>query len=476
MVKLTLIFLIIFSYSCSSIKLADSYASSNSSKAQIQDENQDFEKARTVDQLIDLIDSTKIEDLSLYDPLGEDNLEPYHIPDSIKVAVDKWLHYFQTNGRAWFQRTLTRSEQYEIPMKNILINYNIPEELFYVAFIESGFVLNAKSRASAKGPWQFMSATARMHGLEVSSNRDDRIDPFKSTAAAASHLRDLYNLSGSWYLALSSYNAGENRVRNAIIRNNERNFWKLAEKEALPNETMNYVPKYIATTIIAKAPEKFGFTYNGPAEYDEKTSSIVENLIANSNFDRRFVSNPRVYTSSGTRYYTVRSGDSLSVIARKNKVSLNHLKKCNPTARDGKIYPKQKLKLNCNTNTYAEQKVISSNKTNTPTNNNNYTVRRGDNLHSIAKRNNTTVDKIKICNNLNNNIIYPGQSLNLNCSSSRNNNSFITYTVRSGENLTSIAQKHNISVAEILEINNIKNANNISSGTRLKIKANNSQI
>jgi len=465
--------------SCSSIKLADSYSSSNNSKAQLSDENPDLEKARTVDQLIELIDSSKIEDLSLYDPLGEDNLEPYHIPDSIKVAVDKWLYYFQTNGRAWFQRTLTRSEQYEIPMKNILINYNIPEELFYVAFIESGFALNARSRAGAVGPWQFMPATARMHGLEVSSNRDDRIDPYKATMAAAAHLRDLYNLSGSWYLALSSYNAGENRVRNAIIRNNERNFWKLAEKEALPKETMNYVPKYIATTIIAKNPDKFGFTYNGPAEYDEKTNSIVENLIANSNFDRRIASNPRVSTSSsGTRYYTVRRGDTLSTIARRNKVALNTLKKCNPNTKSGRIYPNQKLKLNCNTNTYVEQKTIARTATNKQANNSSYTVRAGDNLYSIAKRNNTTVERIKSCNNLNNNVIYPGQSLITNCSGSsiKQNTHFLTHTVRRGENLTSIARKHNTTVAEIMEVNSIRNINNISSGTTLKIKVDNSQI
>lgn len=470
----------IFVISCSSDKVANVYKKSNlANNAQLEDEDgeevSDDNNPQTIDQLIGSIESVKISDLSLYDPLGEDNLEKHAIPEGIKTAVDKWLYYFQTTGRGWYQRSLTRSEEYEIPIKNILINYNIPDDLFYLAFIESGFVSNATSRAKAKGAWQFMKGTAKMYGLNTSRGNDERLDVFKATAAAASHLRDLYNLYGSWYLAMSAYNAGEGRIRGAIIRNNERNFWKLAEKNALPDETMNYVPKYIAATIISKAPEKFGFTYNGPSNYDDQTNAKVEEIIASTQFSRKAYANNAPSNSGGSKYYKVRRGDNLSMIAERNKVSLSKLKRCNPNTKGGtKIFPGQRLKLSCNNEYYATTKTSGKSKSNNLEEANNdpssYQVRSGDNLYSIARANKMSVNKLKSCNNLTSDSIRPGQKIKLNC----NNSSSLMYTVKKGENLTSIAERHGVTVKQILKDNNIRHSDNVYAGKKIKI--NNSDI
>lgn len=480
--KFLIFFLVnIFLISCSSVKTSDSYKKDKmTDKVQLggDDDSLTFDENNplTIDQLIGSIESVKISDLSLYDPLGEDNLEKHTIPEGIKTAVDKWLYYFQTQGRGWYQRSLARSEQYEIPIKNILINYNIPDDLFYLAFIESGFVCNATSRAKAKGAWQFMKGTAKMYGLSTDRGNDERLDVFKSTAAAASHLRDLYNLYGSWYLAMSAYNAGEGRIRGAIIRNNERNFWKLAEKNALPQETMNYVPKYIAATIISKAPEKFGFTYNGPSNYDDATNQKVEEIIASTKFSRKIYSNPSYNNANSSQYYKVRKGDNLSSIAERKKLSLNKLKKCNPSAKTGKIFPGQTLKLTCNDEYYAD---ASSKKTNSKNNNSakktievnddpsSYQVQSGDNLYSIAKANKITVNKLKACNNLTSDRIMPGQKIKLIC----NNSSSLMYTVKKGENLTSIAEKHGITVQQILKDNKLRYSDKLYSGEKLKINS-----
>lgn len=474
------ILLTIFISSCSSLKVASSYKKNDSkNNAQIDEDDReitDDSNPQTIDQLIGIIEAVKISDLSLYDPLGEDNLEKHAIPEVIKNAVDKWLYYFQTTGRGWYQRSLTRSEQYEIPIKNILINYNIPDDLFYLAFIESGFVSNATSRAKAKGAWQFMKGTARMYGLRTDRGNDERLDVFKATAAAASHLRDLYNLYGSWYLAMSAYNAGEGRIRGAIIRNNERNFWKLAEKNALPDETMNYVPKYIAATIISKAPEKFGFYYNGPSNYDDETNTKVEEIIASTQFNRKSsYSNQSSSNDDGSsKYYKVRRGDNLSVIAERNRISLSKLKRCNPNAKNGKIFPGQRLKLSCTDGYYATNKNLRKSKTNIQEGVNNdpssYQVQSGDNLYSIARANRTTVNKLKSCNNLTSDSIRAGQKIKINC----NNSSSLMYTVKKGENLTSIAEKHGVTVKQILKDNKIKSRDNVYAGKKLKIS--NSQI
>ncbi len=144
-------------------------------------------------------------------------------------------------------------------IKEVFREYGLPEDLAYLAMIESGFNPEAQSPAGARGLWQFMKGTGVRYGLVINGYVDERRDPVKSTHAAARYLRDLYRQFGSWYLAAASYNCGEKRVQKELNKGNGQNFWQLSADKCLPSETENYVPQMIAATIIAKNPEKFGF-------------------------------------------------------------------------------------------------------------------------------------------------------------------------------------------------------------------------
>jgi membrane-bound lytic murein transglycosylase D len=194
----------------------------------------------------------------------------WDIPITYNSAVDRWLAYYQTRGRRDFQRQLARAGRYEPTLRAIMREYGLPQDLVYLAMIESGYDPNAYSRAHAVGLWQFLRSTAAHYGLRVSDWIDERRDPILATRAAAAHLRDLYEELGSWYLVAAAYNAGHTRVRRAIRRSGSRDFWTLARRGYLPDETRDYVPKLIAAALIAKQPEKYGFAVAtaSPLGYD----------------------------------------------------------------------------------------------------------------------------------------------------------------------------------------------------------------
>ena len=148
----------------------------------------------------------------------------------------------------------------------------MPQDLLYVAMIESGFTPRAKSPAGAVGIWQFIAPTAKRYGLKVNWWIDERRNFTKATGAAIRYKKDLYKMFKSWYLVSASYNSGENRILRLIKKHHTNDFWELADLRTLPDETMNYVPKIIAATLIAKSPALYGFTdlqYNVPFKFEE---------------------------------------------------------------------------------------------------------------------------------------------------------------------------------------------------------------
>jgi membrane-bound lytic murein transglycosylase D len=147
-------------------------------------------------------------------------------------------------------------------IREVLRSRGLPEELAYTAMIESGFNPVAVSRMGAKGMWQFMAATARRYGLRVDSWIDERLDPAKSTVAAAAYLRDLYAMFGSWTLAQAAYNAGEMKVSRAIRATGSSDFWTLAKTNHLMPETRHFVPAIQAVAHIAKDPGRYGFEHS----------------------------------------------------------------------------------------------------------------------------------------------------------------------------------------------------------------------
>lgn len=197
----------------------------------------------------------------------------YDIPIVINKEVQESIDYFQTQVPKRFAIWLARSGRYLPMMRGILKQYGLPEDLVYLALIESGFSCQAYSRAHAVGPWQFIQGTGRRYKLKINYWVDERRDPVKSTHAAARYLKDLHDEFGSWYLAAAAYNAGEAKIRKALKRYNADDFWSISKARGnyIKRETKQYVPKMIAAALIAKEPEKYGFTgivYQPPMTYD----------------------------------------------------------------------------------------------------------------------------------------------------------------------------------------------------------------
>lgn len=149
------------------------------------------------------------------------------IPVELNEHVQRWITYFTERDRERFQRFLNRGQLYRDVVENVLEENDLPAELYYLAMIESGFRTDAHSHASAVGVWQFIPGTARRYGLRIDRYVDERRDPIRATEAAAKYLRDLYNVFGSWHLAMAAYNAGEIRVLRAVFKGRTRNFWEL---------------------------------------------------------------------------------------------------------------------------------------------------------------------------------------------------------------------------------------------------------
>jgi membrane-bound lytic murein transglycosylase D len=198
---------------------------------------------------------------------------PYQVEDN-NHDVRRYLDRFQTGyRRAVVERWLVQAGRYLPMILDVFKQKGLPEDLVFTAMIESGFDPLAASRAGAKGIWQFMAPTARRYGLRVDNWLDERLDPEKSTVAAARHFVDLYKVFGSWNLAQAAYNAGERTVLEAIRAMGTSDFWALARGRWLKDETKNYVPAIQAATLIAREPERYGFvvTPSAPLEYESVT-------------------------------------------------------------------------------------------------------------------------------------------------------------------------------------------------------------
>jgi membrane-bound lytic murein transglycosylase D len=181
--------------------------------------------------------------------------------------VESHIRFFHIAIRNRFEQWLTRLGHYKPIVENIFSEFNLPSDLVYLSLVESGFNPHAYSRARATGPWQFMKGTAILYGLRVDQYVDERRDPIKSTIAAARYLRDLYDMFGAWPLAMAAYNAGEGKVMRALQKSRADSFWEIAQTKHIRRETKEYVPRFMAATIIAKNPDQYGFLQEPPAPH-----------------------------------------------------------------------------------------------------------------------------------------------------------------------------------------------------------------
>src|SRR5277367_3351574 len=187
-------------------------------------------------------------------------------------AVLSYVHYFSTErGRKVLTGGLRRSGRFRPLIQRILDDEGVPQELIYLAQVESGFLPRARSNKQAVGMWQFVQFRGRQYGLMQGPGTDDRLDPEKATRAAAKHLHDLYAMFGDWYLAMAAYNCGPGCVQRAVERTGYADFWELRRLNVLPKETSNYVPLIVALTIMAKNPKDYdleNLDADRPVEYE----------------------------------------------------------------------------------------------------------------------------------------------------------------------------------------------------------------
>ena len=197
-------------------------------------------------------------------PADVNSSKDWDLPNLDNGRVDMWVKIFSTGKhQPRFAMWLERKSKYEPMIAEKLAKRDMPQDLIYLAMIESGFNPKARSRAQAGGLWQFISETGQRYGLTVNKRVDERNDPAKATDAALAYLSDLYDRFGSWYLAAAAYNTGENRVGRIMRtvtgkeRGTDADYYRISSR--LPRETRDYVPMMIAAARIAKEPAKYGF-------------------------------------------------------------------------------------------------------------------------------------------------------------------------------------------------------------------------
>jgi len=392
------------------------------------------------------------------------------IPQNAKVL--SYVELFQGRLRDFIQDGLTRGTKYLPMIQSVFRAEGLPLDLAYIPIIESGFKPNAVSKASAKGPWQFMKATALENGLHHDWFIDERSDPEKATLAAAKYLKTLNKLfDGDWNLVLAAYNGGLGRVQRAVKRSGTEDFWELAQSSRyLPKETREYVPLILAAIIVAKNPAQYGFDIvaHDPLAYDkvtvpraidlrrvaEWTGTSIDEIQALNPQLRRWTTPVKYPTfelkvPAGTgekfqsrladatpadmtalKWYTVKKGETLSTIARKLSVSRVDLAQANNLSVKSRVSGGQELIIprapatilasrsdrsvpsEVASRSFSGTAAVPATSQRTPTSIV-YRVKRGDTLSSIADLFDTTVAKIKSWNKMHGNALTAGTRLKI---------------------------------------------------------------
>lgn len=384
-----------------------------------------------------------------------DDLPASDLPLTLNSQVEYFITQFQTRNKATFSAWLARSARYIPMMKEILRKEGLPEELVYVAMIESGFTLHARSVANAVGPWQFMSATGRRYALRIDQWVDERRDPVKATVAAALYLKDLYGIfNGDWYLATAGYNAGENKIIRAIDKYNTSDFWELTKGSYLKRETKEYVPKLLAAAIIAKEPARYGF------------SEVA--ALPQIEFDT----------------VTLPGRTDLELVARLTGTTYQSLKELNPSLRHWSTppnYPDFELRIPKGSRERFEReyaRIPETERFSEKTLYTRYTATRRDSLAGVARRFKLSAGELAELNGLGRKdrvagrtLIVPArQSVNFAVEGKRPQPVLAGaqyYTVRKGDTLSGVARRFKVTAAVLAKWNNLKQQATLKPGLRL---------
>ncbi|MCB0466023.1 MAG: LysM peptidoglycan-binding domain-containing protein [Aequorivita sp.] len=384
-------------------------------------------------------------------------------------SLESVIKQYLKNRRGTLERLMGLSEYYFPMFEQELDKNNLPLELKYLAVIESALNPRAQSRVGATGLWQFMYPTGKMFGLDVSSYVDERSDPIMATEAACKYLKSLNSSFNDWDLALAAYNSGPGNVSKAIRRSGGKtNYWNL--RNFLPRETAGYVPAFLATMYIFEYAKEHGFKkqstripYVATDTIKVKHQITLDEVAKLTNLDKEELEFLNPSYKLGI----------IPVIKDENymlRLPLTHVGAFvnNEEAIYAFAQEEQEEAEKPLPELYEQPEKIR------------YRVKRGDYLGRIAERYGVGVSQIKNWNGMRSNTVKVGQNLIIypknssrdiaaNSTSSKNNSSEKTYTVRNGDSLWSISQKFpGVSVQNIKKWNDISGSN-LKPGTKLKI-------
>lgn len=432
------------------------------------------------------------------------------IPRTLNKHVQAEIDLFTGRENKFFLESYKRSGLYRDRILSELKAAGLPKELAWLPLIESGFKVKALSKARALGLWQFIPSTGYKFGLNRNKYIDERLDPEKSTRAAIDYLSELHQMFGDWATVLAAYNCGEGRVLQVIRDQNINyldNFWDLYER--LPRETARYVPRFLATLHIIGNPEKYGVVLPEPEpalSYETITVSrqihlkdaagklgLSEQVLKNLNPELRYGILPdekyalRVPPGKGQKllavideipisrppspayaYHRVRSGETLSSIAKRYRTSVRKIMYANKLRKSNYIVAGQKLKIPLRG--YVSYHPVSAKTAHTGRNPTTYTVKSGDSLWIIAKRFGTTTKEIQELNNLLTTRLRIGQVLKVPGSSASPSGSKQIYIVKQGDSPYLIAKKHKMSLSRLLSINRLTPRCKIYPGQQLYVE------
>ena len=504
-----------------------------------------------------------------------DAKSPFNI--QYNPALENVIKSFLKNRKKSFERLMAISEYYFPTFEEALAKQNVPLEIKYLSIVESALNPKAVSRVGATGLWQFMYQTGKEYNLNVDSFVDERSDPLKSSKAATQYMTNMYRIFGDWELVLASYNSGAGNVAKAIRGSGgQQNYWNI--RKYLPKETQGYVPAFLATMYIYEYHKEHGIVPNRAIVKHFETDTVMikkemsfkqiadlmdvpvsqiqllnpaykmnvvpfypnkphflrlpkekiavftsneEKIYAYVDKERtkiempHYVTNSRLASntttsdtssnskySSKTKYHTVRRGESLGLISNKYGVAVSDLKRWNNLRSNSinygaklKIVSTIKEKVSAPKEVPAviekeEETAIASVQVTNPEADGEikideasvYTVQKGDNLSSIARKFNISVAELKELNNLEDANVKLDTKLKILKSNEVvavkneiDKKDFLTYTVVKGDNLGNIAKKHNVSVASLQEWNELKD-NNVQIGKKILVLSNKNQV
>ncbi len=402
------------------------------------------------DEITDLNFFTIQVDPHLKELVSQDLLETrFDIPVVLNDDVVRLLNFYQNRGRDIMEEGLKRAGKYVPLFREIFQKEGVPLDLVYMAHVESHFKPNAYSRAKARGSWQFMLGTAKLYGLRQDWWIDERSDLIKSTEAAARHLTDLYERFGDWNLAMAAYNVGPSRIDRIKRRYGNIDYWAMIRRRMLPRETRLFVPSILATIIIFRNPERYGFWIEPDSPLQFETVSLEEQVAVQTVAEELgvpvatlFELNPelrrgitpfaykeyqlKVPLGTGDllkerlaalpeerklqfRHHKVLRGETLGLISIAYSSSIQAIAQVNQIRNIHRLREGQDLLIPLPSSASAGRRIVPG--ALLP---DTYTVRRGDSLSRISLLYRVTVADLLLWNNLRpNELIYPGQRIRL---------------------------------------------------------------